>query len=330
MTGSDASVYPHEHPAGAAGIDLMEGYLPSTSYDAPDCVVVGNAATRGNPAMEYLLNSGLPIPPAPSGWPRTLARQVGAGRAGHSRQDQHQQPAGLDTGLRGHGAGLPDRGCRPIQGKRRAAESDFFVVEPTEYDTAFSTSAQVRALPPRTLAINNLEFDHADIFADLAAIQRQFHHLVRCVPGDGLIMRPAQQRYRRDPADGLLDADSTFGPSAQDGAATWRAQLLAQDGSRHFRLQHDGQQASEVSWRQVRPAQWKTPWRPWPPPGTSGLRRRSRRPPWLNSAGSSAARNCWAGSTALPCATILPTIPPRSPPPCRACGRAPAVGASSP
>ena len=253
VTGSDASVYPPmSTQLRAAGIDLMEGYLPEHLYDAPDCVVVGNAMTRGNPAVEYLLNSGLPYTSGPQWLAENLLRGkwVLAVSGTHGKTSTSSLLAWI-LDYAGMAPGFLIGGVPANFGvSARGGESDFFVVEADEYDTAFfDKRSKFVHYRPRTLAINNLEFDHADIFPDLAAIQRQFHHLVRCVPGDGLIVRPA--------ASAAIDATlqmgcwtpvSTFGVG-EDGAAAWRAQLLAQDGSR-FRLQHDGQQAVEVSWRQ--------------------------------------------------------------------------------
>jgi UDP-N-acetylmuramate: L-alanyl-gamma-D-glutamyl-meso-diaminopimelate ligase len=130
----------------------------------------------------------------------------------------------------------------------RIGSSDFFVVEADEYDTAFfDKRSKFVHYRPRTLAINNLEFDHADIFDDLAAIQRQFHHLVRCVPGQGLIVHAA----------GLPAIDQTLAmgcwtPLASVGigdenSADWRAELLAADGSA-FRLCHGGAEPVDIHW----------------------------------------------------------------------------------
>ncbi len=253
VTGSDAAVYPPmSTQLRAAGIELREGYLPEHLDPKPDCVVVGNAMSRGNPLVEYLLNSGLPY----TSGPQWLAEHVLQGRwvlavsGTHGKTTTSSmlawilQHAGMAPGfLIG---GVPAN----FGISARAGGSDFFVVEADEYDTAFfDKRSKFIHYRPRTLTINNLEFDHADIFDDLAAIQRQFHHLVRCVPGDGRIV------YRHGVA--AIDATLAMGcwtPAASfglggEGGADWRAELLADDGSA-FRLFTDDGEAVDVKWPQ--------------------------------------------------------------------------------
>ena len=192
VTGSDAHVYPPmSTQLEAAGIGLMEGYEPDHLRPAPDCVVVGNAMSRGNPAVEYTLDAGLTY----TSGPQWLAEHVlhdkwvlaVSGTHGKTTTSSMLawilEHAGMSPGfLIG---GVP----ADFGQSARLGSSDFFVVEADEYDTAFfDKRSKFVHYRPRTLAINNLEFDHADIFDDLAAIQRQFHHLVRCVPGQGLIV----------------------------------------------------------------------------------------------------------------------------------------------
>jgi len=147
----------------------------------------------------------------------------------------------------------------------RPGDSDFFVVEADEYDTAFfDKRSKFIHYRPRTLAINNLEFDHADIFDDLRAIQRQFHHLVRCVPGDGLIVKPhGVAAIEETLAMGCWTPVVSFGVGVDSGA-DWRAQLLAADGTA-FRLHR----RDESPWKSPGPSagctMWRTPWRPCPP-----------------------------------------------------------------
>jgi len=196
VSGSDANVYPPmSTQLAAAGIELQEGYDPAHLQPAPDVVVIGNAMSRGNPAVEYLLDQGLPY----TSGPQWLAEQVLQGRwvlavAGtHGKTSTASllawilEDAGLQPGfLIG---GVPEN----FGVSARLGESPFFVVEADEYDTAFfDKRSKFVHYRPRTLVLNNLEFDHADIFDDLAMIQRQFHHLVRTVPGQGLIVSPLQ------------------------------------------------------------------------------------------------------------------------------------------
>jgi UDP-N-acetylmuramate: L-alanyl-gamma-D-glutamyl-meso-diaminopimelate ligase len=130
----------------------------------------------------------------------------------------------------------------------RSGASDFFVVEADEYDTAFfDKRSKFVHYRPRTLAINNLEFDHADIFADLAAIQRQFHHLVRCVPGAGLIVyRHGVPAIDETLAMGCWTESASFGLGGDSGA-DWRAELLAEDGS-VFRATSPAGETVDVNW----------------------------------------------------------------------------------
>jgi UDP-N-acetylmuramate: L-alanyl-gamma-D-glutamyl-meso-diaminopimelate ligase len=192
VTGADQNVYPPmSTQLEALGIDIVEGYGPEALDLAADVVVVGNVMTRGMPVVEALLDSGRPYTSGPE-W---LARHVLADRwvlgvAGtHGKTTTSSilawllEDAGLDPGfLIG---GVPGN----FGISARLGSAPFFVVEADEYDTAFfDKRSKFVHYRPRTLILNNLEFDHADIFPDLAAIQRQFHHLVRTVPGSGLIV----------------------------------------------------------------------------------------------------------------------------------------------
>ena len=251
VTGSDANVYPPmSTQLRAAGIDLMEGYLPEHLEPAPDCVVVGNAMTRGNPVVEYMLNRGLPYTSGPS-W---LSENVLAGKwvlavsGTHGKTTTSSmlawllQYAGMEPGfLIG---GVPaDFGV-----SARLGATEFFVVEADEYDTAFfDKRSKFVHYRPRTLVINNMEFDHADIFDDLPAIQRQFHHLVRCVPGEGLVIHHHGVKAIEETMDmGCWTPRASFTAEGGTGA-DWSAQLTADDGSA-FRLLSPGNEAVELSW----------------------------------------------------------------------------------
>jgi UDP-N-acetylmuramate: L-alanyl-gamma-D-glutamyl-meso-diaminopimelate ligase len=195
VTGCDANVYP---PMSAQltgqGIALTEGYDPSQLGLAPDVFVIGNAISRGNPLLEAILDRGLPYVSGPQ-W---LAENVLAGRwvlavAGtHGKTTTASllawilESAGLKPGfLIG---GVPGN----FGVSARLSDSLFFVIEADEYDTAFCDKrSKFIHYRPRTLILNNLEFDHADIFADLAAIETQFHHLVRILPSNGRIIANA-------------------------------------------------------------------------------------------------------------------------------------------
>jgi len=195
VSGSDANVYPPmSTQLETAGIALMEGYEASHLTPAPDVVVVGNAMTRGIPAVEYMLDRGLPYVSGPEWLRENLlrGRWVLAVAGTHGKTTASSmlafilEDAGLDPGfLIG---GIPSN----FGVSARLGSTPFFVVEADEYDTAFfDKRSKFVHYRPRTLVLNNLELDHTDIFDDLAMIQRQFHHLVRTVPASGLIVHTA-------------------------------------------------------------------------------------------------------------------------------------------
>ncbi|MDB2705409.1 UDP-N-acetylmuramate:L-alanyl-gamma-D-glutamyl-meso-diaminopimelate ligase [Pseudomonadota bacterium] len=195
VSGSDANVYPPmSDQLESAGIELQHGYLPEHLEPAPDLVVMGNAMSRGNPAVEYVLNKGLPYISGPQ-W---LAENILQGKwvlavsGTHGKTSTSSLLAWLleDAGM---APGFLIGGVPGNFGKTaRLGNTPFFVIEADEYDTAFfDKRSKFVHYHPRTLVINNLEFDHADIFDDLAAIQKQFHHVVRTVPSEGLLITPS-------------------------------------------------------------------------------------------------------------------------------------------
>ena len=253
VTGSDTAVYPPmSTQLRAAGIDLMEGYLPEHLHERPDCVVVGNAMTRGNPAVEYMLNHGLPYTSGPQWlaenilWDKWVLAVAGT----HGKTTTSSLLAWI-LDYAGMAPGFLIGGVPANFGlSARSGGSDFFVVEADEYDTAFfDKRSKFVHYRPRTLAINNLEFDHADIFDDIRAIQRQFHHLLRCVPGQGLVVHPrGVAAIDQTLAMGCWTPLTSFGVGVDCGA-DWRAQLLAADGTT-FRLLRDGEQPLDINWSQ--------------------------------------------------------------------------------
>lgn len=247
VTGSDANVYPPmSTQLEAQGIELMQGYDPAHLEPAPDLVVIGNALSRGNPAVEYVLNKGLPYVSGPQ-W---LADHVLQGRWVMAVAGTHGKTtttsmlawvlehAGMSPGfLIG---GVPQN----FGVSARLGGTPFFVVEADEYDSAFfDKRSKFVHYRPRTAILNNLEFDHADIFPDLAAIERQFHHLVRTIPGEGLIIHPtAESALVRVLGMGCWTPVQTTGEGGQ-----WQARLLSEDGSR-FEVLFEGQVAGTVDW----------------------------------------------------------------------------------
>ena len=253
VTGSDTAVYPPmSTQLRAAGIDLMEGYLPEHLHERPDCVVVGNAMTRGNPAVEYMLNHGLPYTSGPQWLAENILRDkwVLAVAGTHGKTTTSSLLAWI-LDYAGMAPGFLIGGVPANFGlSARSGGSDFFVVEADEYDTAFfDKRSKFVHYRPRTLAINNLEFDHADIFDDIRAIQRQFHHLLRCVPGQGLVVHPrGVAAIDQTLAMGCWTPLTSFGVGVDCGA-DWRAQLLAADGTA-FRLLREGEQPLDINWSQ--------------------------------------------------------------------------------
>ncbi len=247
VTGSDANVYPPmSTQLEEQGIELMQGYHPEHLQPAPDLVVVGNALSRGNPAVEYLLDVGLPYVSGPQ-W---LAEHVLQGRWVMAVAGTHGKTttssmlawileyAGMQPGfLIG---GVPQN----FGVSARLGETDFFVVEADEYDSAFfDKRSKFVHYRPRTAVLNNLEFDHADIFPDLAAIELQFHHLLRTVPSNGLVIYPAQEQTLQRVIDkGCWTPIQTTGPDGQ-----WQAQLIKEDGS-DFTVSLDGIEQGRVQW----------------------------------------------------------------------------------
>jgi UDP-N-acetylmuramate: L-alanyl-gamma-D-glutamyl-meso-diaminopimelate ligase len=226
------------------GITLTEGYDPKQFDPAPDMVIIGNAMSRGNPAVEHVLDRNLPYTSGPQ-WllDNLLTQRWVIGVAGtHGKTTTSSmiawilEYAGLNPGfLIG---GIPQN----FGISARVGDSPFFVIEADEYDSAFfDKRSKFVHYRPRTLVLNNLEYDHADIFPDLAAIQNQFHHLVRTVPSTGLIVSPAADKNIESVLDrGCWSEQQLLGTD-------WQAQLVAADGS-HFNVLYQNKLVGEVQW----------------------------------------------------------------------------------
>jgi UDP-N-acetylmuramate: L-alanyl-gamma-D-glutamyl-meso-diaminopimelate ligase len=195
VTGSDAHVYPPmSTQLQSAGIDIIEGYDTDQLQPVPDQVIIGNAMKRGVPIVEFVLNNRIPYCSGPQ-WlaEHVLSKQTVLGVAGtHGKTTTASiltwilETAGLNPGfLIG---GVP---CN-FNHSARLGAGQYFVIEADEYDTAFfDKRSKFIHYQPQILILNNLEFDHADIFDNLTAIQRQFHHLIRTIPGNGMILYPS-------------------------------------------------------------------------------------------------------------------------------------------
>jgi UDP-N-acetylmuramate: L-alanyl-gamma-D-glutamyl-meso-diaminopimelate ligase len=224
VSGSDSNVYPPmSTQLKRIGIDVVEGYDPGQLDPAPDCTVIGNALSRGNPVVEAVLERGLPYTSGPQWLAENVLRDrhVLAVAGTHGKTTTASMLAWI----------LEDAGGKPgyliggipanFEASARVGASEFFVVEADEYDTAFfDKRAKFVHYRPRTLVLNNLEFDHADIYTDLDAIIWQFHQLLRTVPGNGRIIMNASDRNLRTVVDkGCWTPVETFGVDSGD----WRA-----------------------------------------------------------------------------------------------------------
>lgn len=253
VSGSDQNVYPPmSTQLQSQGIHLLEGYRPENLEPAPDLVVVGNALSRGNPEVEAVLDRGLPYVSGPQ-W---LYEHVLKDRWVLAVAGTHGKTTttSLLTWI------LQDLGCEPgflVGGvpqnfglSARLGGGRYFVVEADEYDTAFfDKRSKFVHYRPRTAVLNNLEYDHADIFPDLAAIQRQFHHFVRTVPSNGLLIAPQ--------GDAALEETLAMGcwtrverTGLDGGAADWTATLLAPDASA-YAVAYQGRPLGQIAWNML-------------------------------------------------------------------------------
>lgn len=247
VTGSDQNVYP---PMSSLlteqGIDLIRGYDPAQLEPRPDIVVIGNAMKRGNPCVEAVLNLGIPYTSGPQWlhdhvlperWVLAVAGTHGktttAGMLAWILEDCGYQPGFLIGGVPGN-----------FDVSATLGKSPFFVIEADEYDCAFfDKRSKFVHYSPRTLLLNNLEFDHADIFENLAAIEKQFHHLVRVVPGDGKIIAPANDsNLKQMLAMGCWSEEEYTGEGAR-----WQAEKVTNDCG-EFDVRYDGDIKGRVNW----------------------------------------------------------------------------------
>lgn len=252
VSGSDQHVYPPmSTQLESQGIELKDGYDPSNLEPQPDLVVIGNALSRGNPEIEAILNRRLPYVSGPQWLSEHLLkdRWVLAVAGTHGKTTASSMAAWIleDAGL---APGFLIGGIPMNFGlSARLGKAPYFVVEADEYDTAFfDKRSKFVHYRPRTLVLNNLEFDHADIFPDLAAIQRQFHHLVRITPGNGLIIAPqADANLAEVQAMGCWTPVVHTGIAPEQPNCAWQARLESADGSR-FDVLYQGREQGTVVW----------------------------------------------------------------------------------
>ncbi|HEI9844650.1 TPA: UDP-N-acetylmuramate:L-alanyl-gamma-D-glutamyl-meso-diaminopimelate ligase [Morganella morganii] len=247
VTGSDQNVYPPMSDLlTEQGIELIQGYDPAQLTPRPDMVVIGNAMKRGNTCVEAVLNQGIPYTSGPQWlhdhvlperWVLAVAGTHGktttAGMLAWILEDCGYQPGFLIGGVPGN-----------FDVSATLGNSPFFVIEADEYDCAFfDKRSKFVHYSPRTLLLNNLEFDHADIFENLAAIEKQFHHLVRVVPGDGKIIAPAQDANLKQVLSmGCWSEEEYTGDNAR-----WQAEKVTNDCA-EFDVRYDGEISGRVTW----------------------------------------------------------------------------------
>lgn len=248
VTGSDQNVYPPmSTQLEQAGIEIMQGFEEAHLQPKPDLVVIGNAMSRGNVAVEYVLNQQIPYTSGPAyladhilndKWVMAVAGTHGKTTT-TSMLTWVLEDCGFEPGfLIG---GVP----KNFGVSARMGKSDFFVVEADEYDSAFfDKRSKFVHYHGRTVILNNLEFDHADIFNDIEAIKTQFHHLVRTIPGDGQIIFPADEEHIQATLE-----KGCWTPQVQIGV-DWQYELIDPSGS-HFKVLQKDVVVGEVNWNQT-------------------------------------------------------------------------------
>ncbi|WOH37118.1 UDP-N-acetylmuramate:L-alanyl-gamma-D-glutamyl-meso-diaminopimelate ligase [Thalassotalea fonticola] len=250
VSGCDANVYPPmSTQLEELGIELMQGYKTEHLTDEPDIVIVGNAMSRGNPMVEYVMARNIPYTSGPQWLLENVLKDrwvlAVAGTHGKTTTSSmlawileyaHLTPGYLI-------GGVPQN----FDTSARLGNSPFFVIEADEYDTAFfDKRSKFVHYRPRTLVMNNLEFDHADIFDSLADIQRQFHHVVRMVPGNGLLLAPINEQALTETL-----AMGSWTPVEYSGDESgWLAEKINTDGSK-FHVYFNQQLQGTVQWNLI-------------------------------------------------------------------------------
>ncbi|WP_058480509.1 UDP-N-acetylmuramate:L-alanyl-gamma-D-glutamyl-meso-diaminopimelate ligase [Legionella waltersii] len=249
VTGSDANCYPPVSDLlTAKGISWTEGYEDASLALQADLVIIGNAIKRGMPVLEAVMESGKPYTSGPQWLAETILEkyQVIAVAGTHGKTTTTSMiswildQAGLKPGflIGGVASNFNTSSC--------LGAGNWFVIEADEYDSAFfDKRPKFMHYRPRIAVLNNLEFDHADIYQDLAAIQKQFHYLLRTIPPKGIAIKPRDDKALNE----VLDRGqySQVEETAFDGQAEWVAELLDDSGS-SFKVLHHGKVAAEIHW----------------------------------------------------------------------------------
>tara|TARA_R110000744_G_scaffold79260_3_gene155750 strand:+ start:1486 stop:2853 length:1368 start_codon:yes stop_codon:yes gene_type:complete len=251
VSGCDANVYPPmSTQLEQLGIELKSGYLVEHLDDEPDLVIVGNAMARGNPMVEYVLDRKIPYTSGPEWLLDNVLkdRWVLAVSGTHGKTTTSSmltwilQYAGMEPGfLIG---GVPQN----FDCSARLGNAPFFVIEADEYDTAFfDKRSKFVHYRPNTLVINNMEFDHADIFNDISDIQRQFHHLIRMVPSNGLILSPKNELAITETLAMGCWTPTEYSVDEAHKLSGWHAEKCIADGS-EFIVSFEGVEQGQVNW----------------------------------------------------------------------------------
>lgn len=263
VSGCDANVYPPmSTQLEAQGIQLMQGYDPAHLQPHPDIVIVGNAMSRGNACVEYVLDKGLNYTSGPQ-WLCDYVlkdRWVLAVAGTHGKTTTTTmltsilRHAGLKPGYLIGGVPISKDGDG-LSASADIGDSPFFVIEADEYDSAFfDKRSKFIHYRPRTVILNNLEFDHADIFDSVADIQKQFHHLVRTIPASGKIIFPDNEVYLQEVLQkGCWSEQESFSvqqDSTKTPTTAWSALLNKADGS-CFDVCFDNNKLGEINWSQT-------------------------------------------------------------------------------
>ena len=231
VTGSDTGLYPPmSTQLDALGVDVHEGYRTDSLQPAPDLVIVGNALSRGNPAVEYVLSEGLPYVSGPAWLKDNIlpGRHVIAVAGTHGKTTVASLVSWMLEYTRRAPGFLVGGVIENFGISARLGAGEAFIIEADEYDTAFfDKRSKFIHYMPHTLIINNLEFDHADIFPDLEAIERQFHHLIRTLPREAAVIR----RHSDTAIDNVIEMGcwsriTTFG---QDESCAWQFNMAPQN-----------------------------------------------------------------------------------------------------
>lgn len=255
VSGSDANVYPPmSTQLEEQGIELMEGYDPEHLQPAPDLVIIGNTLSRGNPAVEFILNNKLPYISGPQWVSEHIlqTRHVLAVSGTHGKTTTTGmlcwilESAGLNPGFLV--GGVPQNFGVSARLGGQLDDKAYFVIEADEYDTAFfDKRSKFIHYHPDTLVINNIEYDHADIFADIAAIRREFHHMVRIIPENGLIIaKQGDAEVSQVLEMGCWTTIEHFGEDSPE----WCVDALSDDFSQ-FNVLFDCKIVGKVSWELI-------------------------------------------------------------------------------